>query len=168
MRYKVLSKQPNTRMCLVCGLDNQAGLRTSFFELENSELLGIFHSINEHQSYPGRLHGGIAAAILDETIGRAIMVKYGNDIWGVTLEFSSRYKKPLPVNQKLRAITRITNDENRFFMGTGEILLDDGTVAVEATGKYMKLPYSKIAASDMEHMGWEVRHSPDDPVEIEI
>ncbi len=168
MRYKVIKKQPNTKMCLVCGLDNHVGLRTTFFELENEELLGIFNSIEEHQSYPARLHGGIAAAILDETIGRAIMIKYGNEIWGVTLEFTSRYKKPLPVNQKLRAITRITMDNNRSFHGTGEILLDDGTVAVEGTGKYVKLPYSKIAESDVQHMGWEIRHDPEDPVEVEI
>lgn len=168
MRYKVVRKQPNTKMCIVCGLNNPFGLQSSFYELENKELLAKFRTIEEHQSYPARLHGGIAAAILDETIGRAIMITYGNEIWGVTLEFKSQYKKPIPIGEELRVISRITTEKSRFFEGTGEILLEDGTVAVVGQGKYMKLPYSKIAESDVQHMGWKVTQVPEDPEEVVI
>jgi acyl-coenzyme A thioesterase PaaI-like protein len=68
MKYQVKRKQPNSKMCLVCGLQNQFGLKTEYYELENDELLGIFTPVDEHQSYPGRLHGGISAAILDESM----------------------------------------------------------------------------------------------------
>jgi acyl-coenzyme A thioesterase PaaI-like protein len=68
MKYQVTRKQPNSKMCLVCGLQNQFGLKTEYYELENDELLGIFTPVDEHQSYPGRLHGGISAAILDESM----------------------------------------------------------------------------------------------------
>ena len=74
MRHLVKAKQPNSKMCLVCGLKNRSGLGAYFYELDNGELLAIFRPAEEHQSYPGRLHGGIATAILDETIGRAIMI----------------------------------------------------------------------------------------------
>ena len=77
MHYRVKAKQQNTKMCLVCGLKNPFGLQTAFYELESDELLAIFKPMEEHQSYPGRLHGGIATAILDETIGRAIMMICG-------------------------------------------------------------------------------------------
>ena len=86
MRQRVTAKQENSRMCLVCGLKNPFGLKASFYELENDELLAIFRPSEEHQSYPGRLHGGIATAVLDETIGRAILMKV-EDIWGVTIDF---------------------------------------------------------------------------------
>ena len=76
MHYHVKRKQPNSKMCFVCGMKNSFGLQTFFYELENNELLAIFKPGEEHQSYPGRLHGGIAAAILYETIGRAIMIPY--------------------------------------------------------------------------------------------
>ena len=168
MRYQVKRKQPNSKMCLVCGLKNPFGLRTAFYELENEELLGVFTPMEEHQSYPGRLHGGIAAAILDETIGRAIMIKYDEDFWGVTMEFTSRYKKPVPLDGELRVISRITKDAGRIFEGTGEILLSDGTVAVEGRGKYLKLPLEKIADFDVEHQEWKVVPLPDDPVEVEM
>ena len=155
-------------MCLVCGLKNPFGLRTAFYELENDELLGVFTPMDEHQSYPGRLHGGMAAAILDETIGRAIMMKYDEDFWGVTVEFTSRYKKPIPLDGELRVISRVTKDTNRIFEGTGEILLSDGSVAVEGRGKYLKLPLEKIADFDVEHQEWKVVPSPNDLTEVEM
>jgi len=134
MQHKVITKQPNSKMCLVCGLKNPFGLHTSFFELDNEELLAIFAPREEHQSYPGRLHGGISSTILDETMGRAIMIKSTDEVWGVTVELNIRFKKPVPLDQELRAIGRITKDSNRFFEGTGELLLEDGTVAAEGQG----------------------------------
>src|SRR5450756_1503532 len=88
-------------MCLVCGADNPFGLQARFYELEaegatGRELLGVFTLREEHQSYPGRLHGGISSAILDETIGRAITIAHPGT-WGVTAELTLRYRKPLPL-----------------------------------------------------------------------
>ena len=37
MRYQVMGKQPNSKMCLVCGLKNRFGLRSFFYELDNEE-----------------------------------------------------------------------------------------------------------------------------------
>ena len=168
MGYRVKGKQENSKMCLVCGLKNKFGLRAAFYELENNELLAVFQPMEEHQSYPNRLHGGISAAILDETIGRAIMMNYSDDYWGVTVEFTSRYKKPVPLDEELRVVGRITKDGNRIFEGSGEILLKDGSVAVEGYGRYIKLPLDKIADFDHEEQEWRVVSSPDDPVEVEI
>lgn len=154
-------------MCLVCGLSNDFGLRTSFYELENGELMGIFTPQEEHQSYPGRLHGGIAAAILDETIGRAIMIQ-DREIWGVTVEFTSRYKQPVPLDQELRVIGRIQKNGSRIFEGSGEILLEDGSVAVQGFGRYIKLPLDQIADFDYEEQDWMVVPDANDPVQVEL
>ena len=167
MQHKVLAKQENSRMCLVCGLQNQFGLRTSFFELDNGELLGVFKPMEEHQSYPGRLHGGISAAILDETIGRAIMIEKA-DIWGVTIQFSMRLKKPVPLDEEIRVVGRIDKNASRYFEGSGEILLSDGSVAVEGRGKYIKLPLDQIADFDYEVQDWKVTALPDDPEMVEL
>jgi len=75
MKHKVIKKQQNSKKCIVCGLNNDLGLKASFYQTNKDELIAVFKPLEEHQSYPGRLHGGIAGAILDETIGRAIMCK---------------------------------------------------------------------------------------------
>jgi len=166
MLHKIKAKQPNSKMCLVCGLKNPFGLHTSFYELDNNELLAIFKPREEHQSYPGRLHGGIISTILDETIGRAIMLQSDGEIWGVTVNLQVRFKKPVPLHEKLRVIGRIIKDSSRFFEGTGELLLEDGTVAAEGHGKYLKAPLEKIADFDEEAQEWGVVLSPDDPQEV--
>jgi acyl-coenzyme A thioesterase PaaI-like protein len=168
MRYHVTRKQPNSKMCLVCGLKNTFGLKTFFYELENDELMAVCRPLEEHQSYPGRLHGGIAAAILDETIGRAILTRHEGEIWGVTLEFTTRYKRPIPLNEDLRVIGRITKEEKRVFEGTGELLLPDGTIAAEGYGKYIKLPLDKIADFDFDEQEWKITQSERDPTVIEV
>ena len=167
MKYNVVKKQENSRKCVVCGLKNEFGLKASFYELENGELVAIFTPLEEHQSYPGRLHGGVAGAVLDETIGRAIMIKQ-NNIWGVTVELSLKYRKPVPLNEELRVVGRITRDSSRLFEGTGEILLKNGDVAVSAFGKYIKMPIEKIADFDKDHEEWQLVILKDDLKEIDI
>ena len=168
MKRAVKRKQANSRMCLVCGLKNPQGLQASFFELEDDSLVAIFTPCDVHQSYPGRLHGGVAMTILDETIGRALQAGKNEAIWGVTIEFSAKFRKPIPLDVPLRVVGRITQETSRTFEGTGELLLPDGGVAVSASGKYMKLPIEKIAEFDTEAQEWKVVPSPDDPTEIEI
>ncbi len=151
-----MRKQPNSKMCFVCGMKNVAGLKAFFYELEDGSVMARFVPQEVHQSYPGRMHGGVAAAILDETIGRALMVKYGETVWGVTAELRLRFHKAVPLGQELRVIGRITRDTRRIFEGEGELLLPDGTVAVSAYGKYIKLPLEQIADFDPEEQEWRV------------
>lgn len=168
MPKKVVRKHPNSKMCLVCGLKNAGGLHASFHELETGELVALFTARDEHQSYPGRVHGGIITALLDETIGRAIMTANRPDFWGVTVEFTATFKKPVPIGVELRVIGRITGEEGRVFVGTGEILLPDGEVAATGQGKYVKLPLSRIADFDAEEQEWRVVEMEGDPAEISL
>jgi hypothetical protein len=61
-----------------------------------------------------------------------------------------RFRKPLPVSGELRCLARITRDTRRLFEGTGEILLDDGTVAAKASGRYVKMSLGEITDDDFE------------------
>ena len=168
MKRKVTGKQQNSRMCFVCGLKNHSGLHAAFYELETGELAATFCARDEHQSYPGRLHGGVSAAILDETIGRAILTRSKGETWGVTVEFTTRFKRPVPLDRPIRVIGRIVKEGSRIFEGTGEILLEDGTVAVEGFGKYIKMPLESIADFNREEQDWKVTALPDDPAEVEV
>jgi acyl-coenzyme A thioesterase PaaI-like protein len=155
-------------MCLVCGLKNPYGLKGSFYELDNKELVCVFTPSDVHQSYPGRLHGGISTALLDETIGRAIMIDHEDGMWGVTVEFTTKFKKAIPLNQELRVVGRITSESSRFFEGSGEILLPNGEIAAMGLGKYIKLPLDKIADFDAEEQEWRIVEKTDEPRTIEL
>jgi acyl-coenzyme A thioesterase PaaI-like protein len=113
------------------------------------------------------LHGGISSAILDETIGRAIMIEHPGQ-FGVTVEISLRFKKPVPLDRELRVVARITRDTSRFFEGSGELLLPDGTVAVEGKGRYLKLALEQIADFNHDEQEWRVVSNADDPEFVEF
>ena len=75
MKYKVVGHQYRNDQCLVCGWDNPLSLGLEFWELENGELATLANLKPGHQSYPGRAHGGIISALLDELIGRRLNTK---------------------------------------------------------------------------------------------
>jgi uncharacterized protein (TIGR00369 family) len=168
MTRAVKAKQKNSRMCFVCGLANPAGLHAAVYEMESGEVVAVFRPSEQHQGYPGRLHGGIAGTILDETIGRAITASSASEVWGVTVEFTARYRTPVPLGVQLRAVGRIVKDSARFFEGTGEILLPDGTVAVEGKGRYLRMPIERISDTYAEREDWRVVASPDDPTALAV
>jgi acyl-coenzyme A thioesterase PaaI-like protein len=156
-------KQPNSYHCFICGVRNDASLRVAFYDVtseeDTRETLARFRGRSMHQGYPGRMHGGVATGILDETIGRAINASNAENtstIWGVAVELSVRFHKPVPLDTDLTARGRITRERSRLFEGTGEIYLPDGTVAVSAEGRYMKLDLDQISDVDPETLGWQV------------
>jgi uncharacterized protein (TIGR00369 family) len=167
MNHKIVNSQYISKNCLVCGVDNAFGLKSRFYETEKNELIAVFHPLNEHQSYPNVIHGGISATILDEVIGRAIMMTTDSNTFGVTIELKVRYKKPVPLDSELKAVGRIIKDRGRIFEGTGELYLPNGDIAVEAEGKYMKRRLDQITDSDFADNEWFVPKG-DLPEEISL
>ncbi|MCX6030900.1 MAG: PaaI family thioesterase [Chloroflexi bacterium] len=152
-----MKKQPTSRMCFVCGESNPAGVHVRFYEQEDGAVLARFTGAEHHQGYPGRMHGGVITAVMDEVMGRAIMARHGEAVWGVTAELTVRFVRLVPLGVELTAVGRITSENNRLFEGSGEIYLPDGTAAVKAAGKFVKLDISKIADFDAEREQWRVR-----------
>ncbi len=148
-------------MCFICGERNPGGVHLHFYEQDDGTILGKFTGQDIHQSYPGRMHGGVITAALDETIGRAIMIRYGEAIWGVTVELNVRFLKPVPLGVPLTILGRVTSDKSRIFEGSGELILPDGSVAADCVGKYVKMDITKIADFDYEREEWYVRPDPE-------
>ncbi len=162
----VIGTQNVSRMCLVCGVDNALGLQGHFYELDGGELAGVFHPKCEHQGYPGRMHGGLATAILDEVIGRAVNLR-DPGTWGVTVELKVRFRKPVPLDGPVRAVGRIDGEVRRLFKGSGEIVLQDGTVAVEAHGRFLRVALEDIADTTFVEQEWfEDSVPPPDEVDL--
>jgi uncharacterized protein (TIGR00369 family) len=157
MEHKVVGKQFITEMCFGCGKGNEDGLKGQFYNLEDGSVAAVFLPGEQFQGYPQRLHGGITASILDETLGRAILVAEPS-CWAVTAELTIRYKKPVPLNVPLKVVARVTNNTRKLFHSSGEVILPDGEVAATATGSYIKRTLDQItdvAETDLEKVRYE-------------
>lgn len=130
-----LERQPDSSMCFVCGRDNPIGLHLTFY-VEGDQIKTTFTPRPEHQGWPGIMHGGISSTILDETVGRTAFLV---DMWAVTGRFEVRYHNPVPIGRPLTAMGEIVRVRGRILEARGEIRLDDGTLAAEARGVYIRL-----------------------------
>lgn len=166
MLKKVVKKHNNDTMCFVCGVDNEAGLKSAFYELEGGIFACIVTPKEIHQSYPGRVHGGVITAMLDETAGRAVNVTEP-ETWAVTGELTTRYKKPVPYGEKLLIIGKVIKNNRLFFDAEGYLVLPDGQIAATAKGRYVKMKISDITKGLREDQ-WCVRNYDDDPEYIDI
>ncbi len=144
---KVIKKQTNSEDCIICGVNNEMGVKAPFYEMENGEVWSIFEFRDEHQSYPERVHGGMISAMLDELTGRAIWITHP-DMWGVTMELNVKFRKKVPYGEKLKAVGRIIGETSRTFTGTGEIYDMNGTLLASAKAVYFKLPLDKITQDE--------------------
>jgi len=148
-----MQKQPNSRHCFLCGLDNPIGLKVSFYDDDQGRVVCRFTPREEHQGYPGVLHGGITSALLDETIGRTLVK---GDVWAMTVELNVRFHQPIPLGQELTVIGEITRLRSRTLEGSGRILLCDGSVGASATAKYYRLADDQMAQFRSELGSWQV------------
>jgi acyl-coenzyme A thioesterase PaaI-like protein len=154
-----MQKQPNSRMCFVCGLQNPAGLHLAFYEDHESNPKEVRAEIlipEKYQGYPGVAHGGILAAILDEVAGRAVLIDGGPDDLMMTLKMELRYRVPTPTETALTAVGWITRRSGNRAQAHGELRLPDGQVSVEADLVIMRPPGDFENVWESERPFWKV------------
>ncbi|MCQ2105406.1 MAG: PaaI family thioesterase [Fibrobacter sp.] len=151
--FKVVSKLRNSKMCMICGLDNEYGVRAPFYNMEDGSVMTLFQYREQHQSYPGRVHGGLITAMLDEMGLRAVWAKEGGneDIWGVTMSLETKYRKPVPYNTPIIGKGVITKFSSRFFVTHASILDLDGNVLADGDINYLHLDPKVIASGAVMH-----------------
>ncbi|HHX43326.1 MAG TPA: PaaI family thioesterase [Chloroflexi bacterium] len=152
-----MEKQPNSRYCFLCGIENPIGLKLAFYDEDDGRVVTRFTPREEHQGYPGVLHGGIICALLDETIGRALV---RHDIWAMTVNLDVRFRQSVPLGQELTVIGEIVRLRSRTMEGRGEVRLADGSVAATAEARYILLNDEQLERFKAELGFWQV--IPDD------
>lgn len=157
---KVISKQPSSKMCFICGLENPVGLRLPFYNMEDGSVMTKFQYKEEHQSFPQRVHGGLISTMIDELAFRAYWAK-DETMFGVTTSMETKFRKPVPYNEDIIGKGYIIKDMSKFYVA--EVALSDveGNVLASGTVKYIKMPLDKISNADYHQ---EVYHTPSDNV----
>ncbi len=128
---------PWSETCFVCGDANPFGLRIKFVDRGDDVIVRT--TVDRHfEGYPGRVHGGVVTALLDETIGWACSVKAHKMLY--TVEIKVRFRKPVPGGEELIVRGWCSEMHKRFAKGQGQIEGRDGTVMVSAEGLYFPVP----------------------------
>lgn len=121
-------------MCFACGRQNPIGLKLDFF-VDNEDYITVFTPREEHQGYPGIMHGGLIATILDEVTARYVWAK---GMIAFTASLDVRYKKGIPIGKPVTFKSRLIKKRGRFYQMEAKAILETGVVAAEATAKIME------------------------------
>ncbi len=140
---KVLSKQNNSHMCIICGMNNDLGVKGQFYNMEDGSIGGLFTFRPEHQSYPGRVHGGMLATMIDELAGRVLWTDHPDQI-AVTMDINVKYRKPVPYDAPLKGRGIYTKRLSRAYSAKCWIMDEDNNVLAEGEAKYLIMPAQKI------------------------
>lgn len=142
---KVISKQRNSRMCFICGMDNPIGLHAQFYNMEDGSVMTPLHFKEEHQSFPGRVHGGLVATMLDEMGLRALWTDGTEEQFGVTMSIDVKFRKPVPYNEKIYGKGKVVRETSKFFVIDTAIVDADGKILANAEVRYIKLDVNSIS-----------------------
>lgn len=151
-----MEKQPSSRTCFLCGRENEIGLKMTWYNDHEAGQVVSTVTIPEHfNSYPGIVHGGIIAALLDETSGRAILMHDQNKLF-VTARLELKYKTPTPTQTPLTVVGWAEKDRKNFARVRAELRLPDGTVTAEASALVVRPPEDFYETCNWEKEFWRV------------
>lgn len=148
-------KQPNSHHCFICGLKSPVGLKMAFYNSGPDEVTTELTVPAYYQGYPGVVHGGITAAVLDETGGRSIWAT-GERRFYVTMTMEVKYRHPVPVETPLTVVGQVKHLRGRRAHTRAEIRTLDGKVLAEAMVVLIMIPEERTAFVDLDAMGWRV------------
>jgi uncharacterized protein (TIGR00369 family) len=109
-----------------------------------------------HCSYPGVVHGGVVAALLDETAGRAVMVNGDFERLMVAVKLEVEYRRVTPTGTPVELVGWIVKDHGSKAEVAAEIRLPDGTVSARSTGLLVRPPATVVERWEAEREHWKV------------
>ena len=121
-------------MCFGCGRDNPVGLHLHF-RTDEDGCYTSFVPQPVHQSYDGRMHGGLISTLLDETMGNYPYMYEHRVAYTARLEV--RFRQPVRIGERIRVIKKVKRRKGQLLEMTGQVVREDGTIAAEADGKLM-------------------------------
>ena len=134
-----LNDTTDYQLCFACGQRNPYGLHM-VFQQDGDSIVCDFMPQVEHQGFPGIIHGGIVASVLDEALNRTSML--GNPpTWTMTGRLEVRYRRNVPYGPLLRVRAKLKSQRGRLLTATGILTLaeDEAMVLAEAQGTFMAL-----------------------------
>jgi acyl-coenzyme A thioesterase PaaI-like protein len=148
-----LNDTTDYQRCFACGQHNPYGLHM-VFRLENTTVVSDFRPHQEHQGFPGIIHGGIVAAVLDEALNRTTML-CEHPTWTMTGRLEIRYRRYVPYGPLLRVRASLEKQRGRMAQASGVLTYadDESVVLAKGQGTFMALTPETLDSIMKEHPG---------------
>jgi len=149
--------QANSKMCFICGVENPVGLKLRIYETEPGVVETTYTAPSYFQGYPGILHGGIVATILDEISGRSLMGTSENPRFMFTVKLEVKYRKHVPIGKPLKIVGKAIKDKGFSAEGWAGIYdAENGELLAEGNTLLVNVPSDMVNSTSLEELGWKV------------
>jgi uncharacterized protein (TIGR00369 family) len=149
--------QPSSRTCFLCGRQNEIGLKMTWYNDYDAQQIWAKVTVPERfNGYPGFVHGGITAALLDETAGRALLLDGNFDDLFVTLKLEVKYRQPTPTGVPLTATGWVIRRSSTRAKVAAKLMLPDGTITAEGEAVVVRPPQEFYDRWEPEKKYWRV------------
>ena len=136
-----LNDETDYGLCFACGPRNVRGLQLRF-EREGDRVITVFRGREEHQGFPGYIHGGVITTLLDEVMSRISLLE---NRWTMTARMDVRFRHPVHVGQEMKVVAEKTHQLREFIEARATVKLLDGTTVASATGRFVFLKMETLA-----------------------
>lgn len=109
----------------------------------------------DYQSYPGIVHGGVLASILDEAIGRVAMINDHHHFM-MSMNLQVKYRHSVPTNTEISVIAERIRISGKSGKAKGAIYLPNSDLACEAEMSMIDMPDEKVTDSLLEKIDWKI------------
>jgi uncharacterized protein (TIGR00369 family) len=106
------------------------------FRREGDRTICDYTPCEYQQGYPGRMHGGVLATLLDEALAWAA---YHSAKWAATARLNVRFRKPIYLDQPLRIEAWVVRDRARLIEARAEVRDSTGDLLAEGEGTLMTI-----------------------------
>ena len=131
----------SSRACIVCGRENEAGLRLSYWAGDRASRADWVVDAR-YCGIPGYLHGGLILALLDDAMWYAA---YGEGAFTMTAEATVRYRAPVRAGQAVQALGRVEGRTGRLWRLAAELRAEEGgSVLAVASGKFLEVEPAEL------------------------
>ncbi len=124
--------------CIICGAGNGLGLQLDFHITDSGSVAASFSCNTIFQGYPGLLHGGIIALLLDGAMTNCL---FAHGKVGVTGELTIKFVQSVVVERFAFVKAWITKSFSSLYLVEAE-LSQGGKILAKASGKFMDRSYN--------------------------
>lgn len=122
----------DSQYCFICGQENPVGFKTNIeVDRETQSAQCTLAVSAEYQGWKGMVHGGIISALLDEVSAYAGMTVAKTVVTG---ELTTRFRKPVPVEQEITVSAQVIKQARRVVMVEAQLVMQ-GEVLASAEAK---------------------------------
>lgn len=112
-----------------------------FLDREHNHFVANFRLSKRYTGPPGHCHGGIIATILDDAMSKLSKLR---DVIAATSRMTVEYRRPVPLNKRLRVESREISKRGRRLTRVAEIIDEKGAVLARSRGIFVIIDPARV------------------------